>query len=207
MSTLDLEALEQAALQHDPCDFIVVPGFVKADALEAINRDYPQIDLPGNFEPEGLTYGPAFREMLQELDSPQLKEQYEEKFGISLGDYPLQMTIRKYSEASDGNIHNDSRGKIITTLIYFNDEWHHEGGRLRLLRSPRDIEDYTAEVTPAGGTMIAFRRSETSYHGFKRCVGERRSLQMYWVKPKRAMRGDKKSPSVKKRLKRLFKAI
>ena len=205
MAMLDLAAFDRAILEHDPCDFVVVPGFLKQEALEAVNRDYPQIDEPGNFEPEKLTFGPAFANLLEELNSPLLKAKFAEKFQTKLTENPLQMTVRKYSESADGNVHNDSKGKIITALIYFNEEWHHEGGKLRLLRSSWNIDEYAAEVTPAAGNLVAFKRSETSFHGFKRCEGERRSLQMYWVKPKRAARGDEKTISLKKRIKRLLK--
>ena len=97
------------------------------------------------------------------------------------------------------------RGKIITTLIYFNDEWKHDAGRLRLLRSSWDINDYSAEVVPEKGTLIAFRRSERSFHGFKKLEGERRSLQMYYVKPKRKHKDDDEGLTLKRWLKRLFK--
>jgi SM-20-related protein len=36
-------------------------------------------------------------------------------------------------------------------------------------------------VTPLAGTMLAFRRSERSFHGHRAHVGERRSLQLNWV--------------------------
>jgi Rps23 Pro-64 3,4-dihydroxylase Tpa1-like proline 4-hydroxylase len=94
--------------------------------------------------------------------------------------------------------------KVVTVLIYFNEEWKHAGGRLRLVRAPNNIDDYSAEVSPEGGALLAFRRNEYSYHGFVPCVGERRSLQMYWVSPKRAARGEKKL-TLRRRLKRLMK--
>jgi SM-20-related protein len=46
----------------------------------------------------------------------------------------------------DGNIHTDAANKIITVLIYMNPTWEQSGGRLRLLRSPDDIEDVLVEV-------------------------------------------------------------
>ena len=204
MAMLDLEALERAPLQSDPCDFVVVPEFLRPEALEAVNRDYPDIRQPGNFEPEKLAYGPAFEALLRELHDPSLRQCMTRKFGVDLDPFPLQMTIRRFSEASDGNIHNDSSGKIVTALIYFNPTWELEGGRLRLLRSPRDMESHLAEVVPERGTLIAFRRSETSFHGFKPCEAERRSLQMYWVKPKRQARGEKRV-TLKRRVKRWLK--
>jgi hypothetical protein len=54
-----------------------------------------------------------------------------------------------------------------------------------MLRSKTDIEDYAAEATPIGGTLLAFRRSNKSYHGYKRFKGERRMLQINWVKSSR----------------------
>ena len=40
-----------------------------------------------------------------------------------------------------------------------------------------DLEDYSAEVKPLGGRLLAFRRSDSSWHGHKPFVGERRMLQ------------------------------
>ena len=205
MAIIDLDAFQRTPLQHDPCDFIVVPEFVRRDVLDDVNRDYPEISEPGNFPPEQLSYGSSFATLLEELASNETQAAFAGKFGIDLRDLVLQTTVRKYSEASDGAIHNDSRTKIVTALIYFNGSWPHAGGRLRLLRSVKNINDYAAEVTPERGTLLAFRRSETSYHGFEPCEAERRSLQMYWVKPKRQSRDERRPGSLKKRFKRLFK--
>ena len=85
--------------------------------------------------------------------------------------------------------------------------WPSPNGRLRLLRDPGDIDSHVAEVEPSRGTLIAFRRSQNSYHGFLPYEGERRSLQMYWVTPKRGGRGGPKhTPELLRRFKRLFKS-
>ena len=75
----------------------------------------------------------------------------------------------------------DSATKILTVLIYLNRAWGAESGRLRLLRSPTDIEDYAVEVPPDPGMLIPFRRSDRSWHGHLRFVGERRSVQLNWL--------------------------
>ena len=204
MAILDLDALDRAPLQKDPCDFVVVPHFVRPEVLAEVNRDYPNIDIAGNFPPEELHYGQAFSRLLEELQSPRMRQKFSSKFAIDLEEHPLQITVRKYSEESDGNVHNDSKMKVVTVLIYFNEDWPQAGGRLRLVRSPENIDDYAAEVAPEGGNLIAFRRNERSYHGFIPCVGERRSLQMYWVSPKRVAQGEKRL-TLKRRLKRWMK--
>lgn len=205
MSLLDLEAFARTPLQREPCDYVVVPRFLRPEALAAVNRDYPQIDEPGNFAPEALSYGPACDMLLKEIRSAEMRAAFAAKFGIDLEPLRLEMTFRKWSDASDGAVHNDSRVKVVTALIYFNESWPHAGGRLRLLRGKRDVDDYAAEVEPAAGNLIAFRRSETSYHGFVPHTGERRSLQLYWVRPKGKKRGENRYGSWRRRLKRFFK--
>ena len=71
---------------------------------------------------------------------------------------------------------------MMTLLLYFNAGWGHEGGRLRMLNSATDLEDYAAEVTPCCGTLLVFKRTGHSWHGHKPFVGERRMLQLSWTR-------------------------
>ncbi|MFQ5643060.1 MAG: 2OG-Fe(II) oxygenase [Thiogranum sp.] len=185
MGILDLTNFENAPLEHDPFDFIVAQDVMSADAIAALNRDYPAIELPTNYNPEDLEYGPSFQQLLDELNSAEFDSIIESKFGVDLDGTEKTITVRKYSEMSDGNIHTDHWSKIITVLIYFNPDWNQEGGRLRFLRSKNDIEDYAAEITPIGGNMLAFRRCKKSFHGYKRFEGERRMVQVNWIKSSR----------------------
>jgi SM-20-related protein len=208
MSVLDLAAFDSAALVHDPFDYLVVPGFLKPEAIEAVNRDFPELEGPANFAPEELMYGPSFAELLRELSQPEIADRFGQKFGVDLAASPTTITIRKYCELSDGDIHTDHWSKLITALIYFNPEWTHDGGRLRMLRSAGDIEDYGAEVAPLAGTLLVFRRSDRSFHGHKRFAGERRMLQMSWVRSSRMaqyiQKLDRFSTRVMKRVSRAF---
>lgn len=181
MSWIDLSAVDQAVLQSDPFDFIVAPGFIPADRLRSINRHYPAIESAANFPLKNLRYGPNFSLFLDALLSPALANRIGLKFGVNLSNCPTTVTVRKYCERSDGNIHTDHRSKLITVLVYFNESWPHETGKLRLLRSASDIEDYGAEVEPNGGALLAFRRTPHSWHGHKQFVGERRMLQLNFL--------------------------
>ncbi len=199
--------MEAATLQRDPFDYIVVPDFVRPAALVAANRDFPKISGPGNLPPEALNYGPGFQRLLDQLNDRPFAESMGAKFGLDIAENAKTITVRAFSEASDGNIHTDHRSKIITALIYFNSQWQQDGGQLRLLRSKHDIEDYAVEVPPMGGTLLAFKRDDHSYHGHKRFVGERRMLQMSWLHPSRAaqykQRFDRFCTRIIKRLQRL----
>jgi hypothetical protein len=181
MHGLDLAAFKATPLQRDPFTYLIVPHFVKGEALPAIHRDYPQIYSPGSFPVGQLTYGPAFRVLLEALEGPAMRSAFAEKFSIDLAGRPTMVTVRGQSGTKDGNIHTDAVTKLITVLIYMNPRWECSGGRLRLLRSPHDLEDVIVEVPPLEGTLLAFRRSDNSFHGHKPFIGPRRVIQLNWV--------------------------
>lgn len=203
MSLFDYEKFKATPLQKGQCDYIIVPEFVRAEALKEINADFPSITQPGNFHIDATKYGPGFQAFMDELTSPELRRLFGEKFGFDLETYPPQVTVRKYMAGTDGNVHNDSRSKKVTVLIYFNDEWQQEGGKLRLTRTETDVEDYYAEVEPVRGNLLAFRRNDASWHGFPGGKGERRSIQMCYVDPKRE--GKRKPTGFAKVVRKAFR--
>ncbi|MCS7168541.1 MAG: 2OG-Fe(II) oxygenase [Gemmatales bacterium] len=181
MSCLDLDAFRATPLVTQPFPYVIVPKFVHPEALPAILRDFPQIDQPGSFPLAELTFGPAFGQLIREMTSPAFCEAFEEKFGLTLHDRPIMITVRGQCRRSDGQIHTDAPSKLVTVLIYLNGSWENEGGRLRLLRSSEDLEAVVAEVPPIEGTLLAFRRTDNSWHGHKPYEGPRRVVQMNWV--------------------------
>jgi hypothetical protein len=188
MQALDLAAFQAMRLTREPFPYLIVPGFIKPQAAAAINADYPCIDHPGSFPVEEVTYGSAFRTLLDALRGPQVRELFEDKFGVDLSGRPMTITVRGRCGARDGNIHTDAVTKIITVLIYMNSQWEDAGGRLRLLRSPDNIDDVIAEIPPVEGTLVAFLRTDNSYHGHKPFLGERRVIQANWVTSRRTQR-------------------
>jgi SM-20-related protein len=181
MLPINLDALRAAQLHTDPFDFMVVPGFLSADILAQVNADYPAIDTAANHALENLQYGPAFEALMVQLQSPAFAAALGQCFDMDLTSLPTTVTVRKYCERTDGNIHTDHKSKVITVLVYFNESWEHDDGQLRMLRSKGDIEDYTAQVPPLGGTLLAFRRTDHSWHGHTRFVGERRMVQVNFL--------------------------
>jgi hypothetical protein len=203
MSSLDFPALKAAALARDPYEHVIVPGFLKPEAAAAVNADYPQIDKPGSFPSETLRYGPAFAALLEELTGPDSIKTFSDKFGIDLSPYPTTVTVRGMCQRKDGRIHTDSKSKIITVLLYMNAAWEEAGGRLRVLRSADDLDDYAAEVPPVEGTLLAFRRGERSFHGHKPFVGARRVIQLNWVTDEAVARRESARHRMSAFLKRL----
>ena len=181
LANLDLEAFRAQSLTREPFEHLVVPGFIRAAAFAAINAQYPKIETHGSFPVTQVAYGPAFQALLDELESDEFRAAFEEKFDLDLDGYPTTTTVRGRCGAGDGKIHTDSTSKIITVLLYMNSAWEHSGGRLRLLRSGKNLNDVILEVPPIQGTLLAFRRSNNSWHGHEPFVGERRVIQFNWV--------------------------
>jgi hypothetical protein len=115
------------------------------------------------------------------MASDEFRDAFAEKFNVDLTGRPHTITVRGRCSPRDGRIHADTRSKILTLLIYMNPEREHSGGRLRLLKSNASLEDPIMEVPPAAGTLLAFKRSDNSWHGHKPFDGERRVIQFNWV--------------------------
>jgi len=180
-SLLDLERFAATPLAREPFDHVIVPGFVPREACARAAADFPGIARGGSFPAARLECGDTLRALIEALQGHEVRRACERKFAIDLDGHPTMVTLRGQSRAKDGRIHTDSTSKLITALIYMNEDWRADGGRLRLLRGPDDIEDYAAEVKPERGTLLAFRCSAHAYHGHKPYIGPRRSIQLNWV--------------------------
>ena len=200
---IDLEAFEAAAVTREPFPFAMVPRFVKQDAMSGINADYPLVTHPGSFPLPTLKYGPAFAALMAAIQGPEFARAVEKKLGVDLTGRPTMVTARGVSAARDGQIHTDSRTKLITVLIYMNNEWEAKTGRLRLLRSPDNLEDVIAEVPPDEGTLLIFKNEPNAWHGFHAFEGPRRVIQLNWVTD----RGVVKREQTRHRISAFFKRL
>ena len=181
MAHLNLDRLQAADVATKPYMYTVVPGFLSAESLRAINETYPNIEKGGSYPLESLNENMTIKEVIDELDGPEFQKAIEEKFGVDLQDRPKMYSLRGYTRSKDGRIHTDSKDKIITVLVYLNENWNQEGGRLRILNNGHDVDDFVAEVPPDNGTLLVFKRSDNSWHGHHPFEGQRRSLQMNWM--------------------------
>lgn len=203
MPILNLDAFRATPLAREPYEHLIVPGFVAPEWVDRADADFPAVDEPGSFPLDGLSYGDGFAAVIDALRGPECTAAFEEKFGVDLTGRPTMVTVRGRTQLKDGQIHTDSRDKIITVLVYFNGPWDAGGGRLRILRSGEDLDDYAAEVPPERGTLLAFLRSDRSFHGHKPFVGPRRSIQLNWVTSDAVVRRERLRHGFSAWLKRL----
>jgi SM-20-related protein len=185
LAYLDIAALRAAPLETQPYEHLIVEGFVPQVHAEALIGSYPAIEQAGSFPLDTLTYGGAFAALIEEMNAEPFRKAVEEKFDVDLEGKATMFTARGRCRAEDGKIHTDSKSKIITVLLYMNEDWAPQGGRLRLLRDGENLENWAREVPPGFGTLLLFRRSERSWHGHLPFEGPRRVIQMNWVTSQR----------------------
>ena len=182
--------MRASPLQRDPFDYVIVEKFVPTKHTPDLIADFPLLGSHGSFPFAKETCGTAFARLAAELEGEDLRQAIEDKFAIDLDGRPTMITLRGFSDGKDGRIHTDSATKLITVLLYLNPVWEDAAGRLRLLRGADDLDDCVAEIAPLAGTMVAFRRSEHSFHGHHPHVGERRVIQLNWVTDDRVVRRE-----------------
>jgi SM-20-related protein len=181
MSLLRLDALQEAPLTRDPFYYTVVGDFLAPADAASIRMDFPDIGHAGLLPVEATRPGPRFGALIQALRGRELAKAMSDKFDIDLVGRSVMITVRGRCAERDGRIHTDSECKLVTALLYLNERWEATGGRLRLLRRQDDLNDMLAEVPPDSGTLVAFRRSDRSWHGHEPFVGVRRYVMINWM--------------------------
>lgn len=201
---LDMDRLAAAPVERVPYPFFMVTHLIRPEVKPAIAADFPAVEQAGSFPLPSLQYGPAFAELMRALTGPEMTRLIERKFGIDLAGRPTMATVRGRCEDRDGQIHTDSKTKLITMLLYMNDHEDADRGRLRLLRSPTDLEDYAAEVPADEATLLVFVNGPKAWHGFEPINGPRRVIQVNWVTDDSVVRREQARHRVSAFFKRLF---
>jgi SM-20-related protein len=205
LSVLNVDAVRQAQRSHEPYEWFLGSGILKQEAIDELRRDFPDITKPGYLTVDEVQLKGSFKTLIDELESDEFSQELSKKFGIDLTPYPRLTTIMKRSQPKYGTIHTDGPSKVMTLLVYMNDEWQADAsGRLRVLYNEKDFEPYAAEVPPTMGTVFAFLRADNSWHGHQPFVGERKVVQVAWVKDADELARKKKRNKVAQFLKGIF---
>lgn len=205
LSILNADAVRNAPLSREPYSFFLGSGVLKEDTIPDLKRDFPNITKPGYLTVDEVDLKGKFKTLIDEIESDEFSSVLSEKFGINLNQYPRLTTIRKLSQAKDGRIHTDGPSKVMTLLIYMNDEWQADGsGRLRVLYDENNFEPYAAEVPPTMGTVFGFLRSDNSWHGHQPFAGERKVVQTAWITDAKELERKKKRNGMAQFFKGIF---
>ncbi|QRE72848.1 2OG-Fe(II) oxygenase [Methylobacterium aquaticum] len=206
LSILDVDAVRAAPVAQDPYRYCLGRQVLRPEAIPALTRDFPAIAKPGYLTVDEVQLTGRFKDLIGELESDAFSRVLGEKFGTDLVSCPRLTTVMRRSRPKYGAIHTDGAAKVMTLLVYMNDAWDApEAGRLRVLYDGERYEPYAVEVPPTMGTMFAFLRADNSWHGHRPFGGERRVVQVAWVKDGAALERKRRRNRTAQVLKGIFR--
>ena len=179
---LNFESISNAEINSNYFPFFTVKDALSSNEFHSnLVSDFPSINKGGSFPLEAVALGESVQRLVEELESNKMRKILEQKFQVNLQDKPVVTTFRGYSRIKDGKIHSDSKTKIITVLIYLNDQWNHQNGQLRLLKDKDNLKNYIEEIPATMGSLVAFKVTENCWHGFESFEGKRCSIQLNYL--------------------------
>ncbi len=203
VSCLNIESLAGAEVHQAPFPYFVLDKAIREESIASVMEGFPAITAGGSFTLDGLQCGEGFSALIDELNGPEFRSLISDKLGMDLNTLPMIVTLRGVSRPKDGRVHTDSKSKIATILIYFNDDWTAETGKLRILNSD-NLEDMADEVIPNAGTLLGFRVTDNCWHGYPPFDGIRRSIQINFVADENAVKKHHNRHGLTAKLKKWF---
>jgi len=205
MSQLAIDQLSQVEVKTSPFPHFYLERSLVSDEATALIEEFPSLQKGGSFNIKDVETSGRLHDFIEQFDSTEVRQILGEKFDLDLSDKPMMATLRGYSRAKDGRIHTDSKSKLITVLIYLNEEWPAPSGRLRILRSGHDMEDYTDELIPGPGSLVAFKVTDNCWHGYPSYEGKRQSIQINFLTGDRAKNKHQFFHGISAKLKSIFR--
>jgi hypothetical protein len=203
----EIFARADARVTREPFPYVVIQNSLADSLRQAVAADFPKYDRSGFFPYAPEECGPVVRQLIDDIRSPEFADALGNTLGVEhLSQYPTIVTIRHLSKETDGRIHNDSKSKIITSLLYLNETWPDTSdGCFHFLSSPESFAHRIGEpVKPLFGTFTAFRRTDNSWHGHPPYAGERRVIQCAWLTSTEELDRKLKRGRFQRFLKKLF---
>ncbi len=202
---LNLDELAASPLKTDPYPYFTVDRIIDKAHVDSVISAFPAITDGGSYNIDDVEMQPAFKAFIDSIDSPAFRRIICDKLDVKVMDLPMMITLRGYSRKKDGRIHTDSKTKVATILIYLNDEWSADTGKLRVLRSETDMDDYVEEIAPGPGSLLAFKVTDNCWHGYPSFEGKRQSIQINFLTSQAAGNKHRFFHSLSAKFKSLFK--
>ncbi len=182
---IDFNKLQSAEVDKTYYPFFSLDNcFLDNSSSITLSEDFPDIKSGGSIPPSSIYLKKSIKKLISDLESQEMKNILEEKLNVDLSNSEIVTTLRGYSRKKDGKIHTDSKSKIITLLLYLNESWEYDTGKLRMLKNEENLDDFIKEIPATLGSIVAFKVTENCFHGFLPFEGKRKSIQMNYVHKK-----------------------
>jgi SM-20-related protein len=206
---LNIQHLAAQTMQHEPFRWAFIDGLFSSADAAALSATFPRdmfktvkghdgekdyeymsrsLIHMGADEPthsDGLS--PAWRTLAADLLSDEYRAALSRLTGCDLISAPMEVNVVHYGPGAWLGPHLDLKEKIVTHVLYFNDEWDPQlGGCLNILRSSNP-NDTHATIPPIVGNSVLLVRSKQSWHSVTRvvpqCQTSRRSVNVIFHLP------------------------
>ena len=179
---LNFNLIKEAEINSEFYPFFTIQDvFLNKEDHQKIATDFPNIDKGGSFPSDSVSYGESIQSLIDCLEGDKMRSILESKFQVDLTDKPVVSTFRGYSRIKEAKIHSDSKTKVITVLLYLNENWDESNGLLRMLKEKNNIDNYITEIPASMGSMVAFKVTNNCWHGFIPYEGKRCSIQLNYL--------------------------
>ncbi|RZG87551.1 2OG-Fe(II) oxygenase [Acinetobacter sp. WCHAc060033] len=203
-SVIKLDALKNSVVSNTPYPYFIVENSIVESEVQAVVADFPKLTQGGSYNLEDVEIKPNFDRLLKSVDTPEFRQILTDKFGVNVMEHPMMITLRGFSRQKDGRIHSDSKSKLLTILIYLNESWDAETGRLRILNDNQDINNYVAEINAGPGSLVAFKVTDNGWHGYIPYEGQRQSIQINFLTSEKANAKHKFFHGLSAKVKKIF---
>jgi SM-20-related protein len=197
---INIDLIKRTPLKTEPFPYFSIAQSMVKEKLADLVKDFPLITRGGSFNKEALVLSGHYQALHDSLDSMDFRQVLSEKFDVDVTTSPIMLTYRGFSRQKDGRVHTDSKTKLLTILIYFNDSWSAKTGKLRILNSD-DMGDIAEEVDPTAGCMIAFKVTDNCWHGYPPFEGTRNAIQVNFLASEAASKKHKFFHNISAKLK------
>lgn len=199
---INIDLINTAPLKMQPFPYFTIEQSMLDKELMGLVQNFPIINSGGSFNKEDLELSEHYHSLHDSLDSDFFRQALSKKFKVNVITSPIMLTYRGFSRTKDGRVHTDSKTKLLTILIYFNDGWAAESGKLRILNS-NDMSDIAEEINPTAGSMVAFKVTDNCWHGYPSFEGTRNAIQVNFLANEAASKKHKFFHKISAKLKSL----
>lgn len=145
------------------------------------------IDMGATVASHAKELSDAWSQLAADLLSPAYRQAMTHLTRCDLTVVPMEVNVFHYGPGAWLGPHVDLKDKIVTHVLYFNEDWNRrDGGCLNVLSSS-DMSDVVAEIPPVIGNSSVLVRSEKSWHAVSRvvegCSRSRRSMTVTFYRP------------------------